>query len=114
LVLLDVVFERLSEVAKGSQVVTLKEGIGRGGEGDFLSSGMSHITKGRFKGRPYSELFADIRNSTEIDTTVVDAKELVNHGLVGPLREERGHRVVSSVEDKEERWDLGKAKVEKR
>jgi hypothetical protein len=60
----------------------------------------------------FAEFGTDVWDVGEGDAAVVDGEEFVDHGLVGPLGEERGDGIVATVEDQENWRGICFAEVE--
>ena len=65
--------------------------------------------------KPASDTYCEFRlnawNEIEVYSAVVYSNELVHHCLVGPLGEQWGYGVVSSVENQEQRRNLCQTEV---
>jgi hypothetical protein len=49
----------------------------------------------------FSHFFTEVGKVRQVDSVVVDAQELVDHGLVGPLVQQRSDWVFSPIQDQE-------------
>ena len=58
------------------------------------------------------ELWPDVWYMAEIDSAVLDTKEFMDHGLIGPLSQQWSYRVVSSVDNKKYGRGIGLPEVE--
>lgn len=59
----------------------------------------------------HCEFRSDFWNKVEVYSTVIDSDEFMDHRLVGPLGEQRGYWIVSSVKDQEQRRNLRQTEV---
>lgn len=94
LVLLDVLLDVAAQVAKVHVHVLLEEGVLVLREHNLL------------------ELWPDVGHAAQVHTTVVNAEEVVDHGLVCPLGEQRRDGVLSPVEDQQDGRRVDFAEVE--
>lgn len=61
----------------------------------------------------YGNLLLDVgREAAHVDEVVLNAYEVVDHGLVGPLGEEWRDGIVAAIEDEEDRGVVGDLELE--
>lgn len=94
LVLLDVLLDIAAQVAKVHVHVLLEEGVLVLREHNLL------------------KLWSDVGHAAQVHAAVVNAEEVVDHGLVGPLGEQGRDGVLSPVEDQQDGRRVDLAEVE--
>lgn len=107
---MHVILQSCPEVTECRKIMCLEEWVRRGGQCNFLYIGLA-AAQGTSEAT-YRQFRSDIGYKAQINSAILDAKKLMDHGLIRPLGQQRRDRVVASVKDQQQGSNLCRSKFE--
>lgn len=60
----------------------------------------------------YLELIPDIRNIGHVHSSMMNTNQFMHHSLISPLCQQRGHGIIPTIHNEENRWGIRSPKIE--